>query len=166
MPALRWRRGRFEIATDRRRLDSKLIHKFLSEHSYWARGIPRSVVDRSLRGSLCFGVYEGQAQAGFARVITDFATYAYVGDVFVLPEYRGRGLSKWLMECIRAHPQLQGLRRWSLVTSDAHGLYRQFGFSAVACPEAYMEIHNPKVYAARPVREASPSKRVRRRAHL
>jgi N-acetylglutamate synthase-like GNAT family acetyltransferase len=103
-------------------------------------------VARSIKHSLCFGVYKSGKQVGFARVITDFATYAYIGDVFVLEEYRGRGLSKRLMQCIMEHPDLQGLRRWSLVTRDAHGLYSQFGFTGLKSPERHMEIHDSNVY--------------------
>jgi GNAT superfamily N-acetyltransferase len=144
------RRGGFLISTDRSRLDLDVIHGFLM-NCYWCKGIPRETVVRSVEHSLCFGIYEernGNAvQVGFARVISDFATYASIGDVFVLEAYRGRGLSKWLMECILAHPHLQGLRRWSLVTGDAHGLYSQFGFTALQAPERWMEIHNRDVYA-------------------
>lgn len=139
------RRGRFTISTDRARLDRARIREFLST-SYWAPGIPREVVDRSIEGSLCFGVYDGAAQVGFARVITDAATFAYVADVFVLESHRGQGLGLWLMETIRAHPSLQGLRRWSLVTRDAHALYRQVGFTDVANPARWMEIVDREVY--------------------
>ena len=140
--------GAFELSDDPARLDVEAIHAFLRE-SYWAAGIPREVVERSLRGSLCFGVYEGQRQVGFARCVTDRATYAYLADVFVLPSHRGRGLSKWLMECISAHPDLEGLRRWNLVTRDAHGLYAQHGFTAPRHPERYMEKLDPDVYSKR-----------------
>ena len=145
---MREQRGAFELSDDPARLDVEAIHAFLRE-SYWAAGIPREVVERSLRGSLCFGVYEGQRQVGFARCVTDRATYAYLADVFVLPSHRGRGLSKWLMECISAHPDLQGLRRWNLVTRDAHGLYAQHGFTAPRHPERYMEKLDPDVYSKR-----------------
>lgn len=142
------RRGEFVISTDRARLDLDQIHKFLT-NCYWAKGIPREIVARSIENSLCFGVYDSEGkQIGFARVVSDFATVAYLGDVFVLESHRGRGLSKWLMECIMRHPSLQNLRRWILLTGDAHGLYSQFGFSAVQAPERYMEIHQPDVYAA------------------
>lgn len=140
------RRGKFLISTDPARLDLDVIHNFLT-NCYWARGIPREVVERSNARSLCFGVYhENGAQVGFARVISDFATIAYVGDVFVLESHRGRGLSKWLMECITQHSALQNLRRWILTTRDAHGLYAQVGFTAVKFPERYMERHDPNVY--------------------
>jgi len=142
------RRGEFVISTDPRRLDLDVIHGFLT-NCYWARGIPRDVVARSIEHSLCFGVYDGTgAQIGFARVVSDFATVAYLGDVFVLESHRGRGLSKWLMECITLHPALQGLRRWILLTRDAHGLYSQFGFTPLKAPERYMELHRPDVYEA------------------
>jgi GNAT superfamily N-acetyltransferase len=140
------RRGEFLISTDLARLDLDVIHNFLT-NCYWARGIPREVVERSIEQALCFGIYDGSgAQVGFARVISDFATIAYVGDVFVLESHRGRGLSKWLMECITQHPALQNLRRWILTTRDAHGLYAQVGFAPVKSPERYMERHDPNVY--------------------
>ncbi|HTY58434.1 MAG TPA: GNAT family N-acetyltransferase [Bacteroidota bacterium] len=118
-----------EVSTDPSLLDISLIHGFLSS-CYWAGGIPREIVERSIRGSLCFGAYRGGAQIGFARVISDRATYAYVADVFVLEPHRGKGVGRLLMKCIMTHPELQGMRRWSLLTRDAHGLYRQFGFGA------------------------------------
>ena len=138
--------GEFQISTDPSRLDVPLIHDYLCNHSYWAAGIPREVVQRSIEGALCFGVYHGKHQVGFARIITDYATIAYLGDVFIVEEFRGRGISKWLMACIVAHPRLQGLRRWMLGTADAHGLYAQFGFKPLASPERWMERHNPQVY--------------------
>jgi GNAT superfamily N-acetyltransferase len=141
----KFRRGGFEITTDPARLDLDVIHSFLT-NSYWAKGIGRDIVARSIENSLCFGVYSADKQIGFARVISDNATYAYIGDVFVLESHRGRGLGKWLMECIMQHPRLQGLRRWSLVTNDAHGLYAQFGFTALKSPEKHMELHQPQVY--------------------
>ncbi|MGP0020112.1 MAG: GNAT family N-acetyltransferase [Candidatus Sulfotelmatobacter sp.] len=145
------RRGEFLISTDAARLDLDVIHGFLT-NCYWAKGIPREVVVRSVEHSLCFGVYDGDgAQVGFARVVGDFATVAYLGDVFVLESHRGRGLSKWLMECIVRHPALQNLRRWILLTRDAHGLYAQFGFTPVKSPECYMELHRPDVYEVRKV---------------
>ncbi len=127
------------ISTDKSRLDVTMIYQFLSQ-SYWAGKIPRQLVERSIENSLCFGAYDGDQQIGFARVISDYATFAYVGDVFVLPSHRGRGVSKQLMEGIRHHPQLQGLRRWHLLTRDAHRLYEQFGFHALEAPERHMEI--------------------------
>jgi GNAT superfamily N-acetyltransferase len=142
---MEYRRGEFVVTTDRERLDLDTIHSFLTD-CYWARGIPREIVARSIENSLCFGVYDRKKQVGFARVITDYATYAYIGDVFVLDSYRGRGLGKWLMECVMRNPQLQGLRRWSLVTGDAHGLYAQYGFTPLAAAERHMELHDPEVY--------------------
>ncbi len=135
----------FTLSTDPAQLDIDVIHNFLT-NSYWARGIPRDVVARSIENSLCFGVFAGVKQVGFARVISDFATYAYIGDVFILESHRGRGLSQWMMEAIMTHPKLQNLRRWTLLTRDAHGLYSKFGFTGVAQPDRYMELHNPDVY--------------------
>src|SRR6266496_38171 len=144
-----FRRGEFIISTDRARLDLGVIHNFLA-NCYWAKGIPREVVARSIEHSMCFGVYDSRgAQVGFARIVSDFATVAYLGDVFVLESHRGRGLSKWLMECITQHSALQNLRRWILLTRDAHGLYAQFGFTPVKSPERYMELHRPDVYEIR-----------------
>lgn len=120
-------------------MDVALIHRYLSEESYWAGGIPRELVERSIEHSLPFGAFDGEAQVGFARVVTDFVTFAYIADVFVVPSHRGRGISKQLMAAIRAHPRLQGLRRWHLVTRDAHGLYAQFGFTPLGAPERHME---------------------------
>jgi len=140
------RRGEFVISSDPTRLDLDVIHGFLA-NCYWAKGIPRDTVARSIEHSLCFGVYDSTGQqVGFARVVSDFATVAYLGDVFILESHRGRGLSKWMMECITAHPSLQGLRRWILLTRDAHALYAKFGFTPVAKPDRYMELHRPDVY--------------------
>ena len=135
----------YEISTEHSRLDVAMIQGFL-QSSYWARNVPRSVVERSIEGSLCFGAFHGDQQVGFARVITDFATMAYLADVFVVPEHRGRGISKMLMQAILGHPRLQGLRRFLLATRDAHGLYAQFGFEPLANPEHFMTLHNPNVY--------------------
>jgi GNAT superfamily N-acetyltransferase len=141
-----YRRGEFLISTSRERLSLNLIHGFLT-NCYWAKGIPREVVVRSIEHALCFGIYDGAgAQVGFARVISDFATIAYVGDVFVLETHRGQGLAKWLMQCITQYPALQGLRRWILTTRDAHELYSQVGFTPVKAPERFMELHRPNVY--------------------
>jgi GNAT superfamily N-acetyltransferase len=145
MEEVEHRRGNFVISTDRSQMNLDLIYTFLTQ-SYWAKGIPREVVCRSISNSLCFGLYRDGRQIGFARVISDYATYAYIGDVFVVEAYRAQGLGKWLMECIMRHPQLQGLRRWSLVTRDAHRLYAQFGFTALEAPERYMEIVDAHVY--------------------
>ena len=150
---MEWRREGYTISTDKARLDRAAIHGFLRD-SYWAQGIPREIVNKSIRNSLCFGLYDGKgnAQVGFARVITDFSTFAYLADVFVLPSHRGQGLAVWLMEVIRAHPELQGLRRFALATRDAHGLYASFGFTPLAAPERFMERHLPGVYT-----EAAPT---------
>jgi GNAT superfamily N-acetyltransferase len=141
-----WRRDEFEITTDPARVDLDVVHEFLAS-SYWARGIPREVVERSIRHSLPFSVWTPQRQVAFARVISDRATFAYLGDVFVLPEYRGRGLSNWLMQVIVEHPDLQGLRRWSLLTRDAHGLYEKVGFRPLEDATRWMERHDPDVYS-------------------
>ena len=137
-------RGNFLISTDPARLELDVIHGFL-ERSYWAQAIPREVVARSIQHSLCFGLYEDDRQVGFARVITDRATYAYLADVFVLESHQRRGLGRWLLETILAHPELQDLRRWGLVTRDAHDLYRKVGFSGLAHPERLMEISRPGI---------------------
>ena len=138
-------RGEYVISTDRSRIDVAAVHAFLSQ-TYWSPGIPEDVVRRGIAGAICFGIYRGSEQVGFARVITDQATYAYLSDVYVLESHRGRGLSKWLMEVIMSHPSLQGLRRFALSTRDAHGLYRQFGFEPVASPERQMEIMRRNIY--------------------
>ena len=140
-----WERGEYVISTERDRLDLDVIYDFLS-NSYWAAGIPRTIVERSIEHSLPFGVHHGTRQVGFARVISDYATFAYIGDVFVLEEYRGQGLSKWLMEMIVGHPELQGLRRWLLLTRDAHGLYKKVGFMPARTPERLMERYFADVY--------------------
>lgn len=134
------------ISTDKSRLDVALIHRFLSQQSYWALNIPLDIVQRSIEHSLCFGVYDGEAQIGFARVITDQATFAYLADVFILPNYRGRGLSKRLIATISAWPTLQGLRRWVLATRDAHELYAQFGFAALDQPDLFMQRKREQSY--------------------
>jgi ribosomal protein S18 acetylase RimI-like enzyme len=146
MPVHEWQKGEFEVTTDQARLDVDIIHECLAQQSYWARGIPRPTLEKSVRNSLCFGLLEGDRQIGLARVISDYATFAYLGDVFVLSEYRGRGLAKWLMECVMAHPDLQNLRRWMLVTKDAHGLYQRYGFTQLARHESFMELHDRDVY--------------------
>jgi GNAT superfamily N-acetyltransferase len=139
------RREAWTVSTDPSRLDLDVIHSFLTT-SYWAAGIPRETVRRSLAHSLCFGLYEGDAQVGFARVVSDRATFAYLADVFVLESRRGRGLGRWLIGCVMAHPDLQGLRVWRLATRDAHGLYRRFGFGPPLRPETHMEILDLDVY--------------------
>jgi GNAT superfamily N-acetyltransferase len=140
-----WQRGDYEISTDPSRLSLNLIHGFLSNQAYWATGRSREVVARSIENSLPFGIYKESEQVGFARIVTDYATFAWVADVFVLPEHRGHGLSKWLMEIILAHPRLQGFRRWVLSTKDAHGLYEQFGFIKLHRPERWIERPDPNM---------------------
>jgi GNAT superfamily N-acetyltransferase len=135
--------GEFTISTDRAKLDMGFIHEYLAKKLYWVPGIPLEKVVTAADHSLNFGVYHGDRTIGYARIVTDYARVAYLADVFIVEEYRGRGLSKWLMEVIMAHPDLQGLRRWMLHTKDAHGLYAQFGWSAAAKPDRYMEIENP-----------------------
>ncbi len=142
-----WVNSTFTVTCDPAKMDRAVIAEFLAS-SYWATGIPPATVERSLAHSLCFALLNGDRQIGFARVISDYATIAYLGDVFVLREYRGRGLSKWLMECVTSHPDLQGLRRWILATRDAHSLYEKFGFTPLKNPEVFMELHNPNVYGA------------------
>lgn len=143
---MEWSRDGFVVSTALASIDHAVVATFLAE-SYWARGIPMEVVSKSIEGSLCFSLRDPTRQVGFARVITDRATIAYLGDVFVLRDFQGKGLGRWLMECVMSHPELQGLRRWVLVTRDAHDLYAEFGFKALARPESFMELHNPNVYA-------------------
>ena len=140
-----WRRGDYLISDDRERLDLETIHRFLSTESYWAVGRPLEVVRRSIEGSLAFGLYRDSRQVGFARVVTDYATFAWIADVFVLESERGQGLSKWMMQVILSHPELQGFRRWVLATKDAHGLYKQFGFMELNRPERWMERPDPNM---------------------
>lgn len=140
-----WVRDDFVISTDRARLDIDVVHNYLSS-SYWAKGMPREILERGIENSLTFGVYHREAQVGFARVITDLATYAYLSDVFILEGYRRRGLSKWLMECVLAHPELQGLRRFALFTRDAQGLYERYGFAPSRSSSTYLERWTPNVY--------------------
>jgi len=136
----------FWISTYKKKLDIDTIHEFLSTKAYWSINIPKDKVQASIQHSLCFGVYQDKRQIGFARIISDFSTIAYLSDVFIVEEYRGQGLSKWLIENIMIHPGLQGLRRWILLTGDAHGLYRQFGWTEIADPTRWMEIHEKNVY--------------------
>jgi len=137
--------GDYLISTDPSRLDVGVIHGFLRE-SYWAEGIPRSIVERAIQNSLCFGAYYRDEQIGFARVVTDYATFAYIADVFVLAPWRGRGLSKALMTEVMRHPDLQNFRRWLLGTKDSHGLYQRFGFTRPSYPERQMERADPSIY--------------------
>jgi GNAT superfamily N-acetyltransferase len=144
---MEWTRDGFTISTAKERLDRGAIHEFL-RGSYWAKGIPRELVDRSIENSLCFGLYDGETLVGFARVITDKATFGYLSDVFLLESHRGRGLATWFMEAVLAHPDLQGIRRWMLATADAHGLYRKVGFAGLSQPERIMEKLLPDPYGS------------------
>ena len=137
-----------EISIDRARMDVTVIHRYLSEESYWATGIPREVVERSIANSLCFGAFDGETQVAFARVVTDYATFGYLADVFVVASHRGRGIAKQLMAAVMAHPELQGLRRWHLVTRDAHALYTQFGWLPLDAPERHMMITRKNAYGS------------------
>jgi len=143
---MEWQRGDFTISTDKNRLQIETIHKFLSEESYWARERTFKQTKKAIENSLSFGVYLGENQIGFARVVTDYATFAYLGDVFILEKYRGLGLSKWLMEIIVSYPELQNFRRWILATRDAHALYEKFGFAELKFPERWMERAAPGAY--------------------
>jgi GNAT superfamily N-acetyltransferase len=133
----------YTISTDKSLLDVSMIYSYLSQESYWSKGISRETVERSIENSMCFGIYKDGHQVGFARVTSDKATFAYLADVFVTGGFRGLGLSKWLVQTILAHPDLQGLRRWLLATADAHGLYSQFGFLPLTSPERWMGIYTP-----------------------
>lgn len=141
-----WQNGEFTISTDRNRLQIDVIHRYLSEESYWAQNRTREQTETAIKNSLRFGVYNGENLIGFARVVTDYATFAYLGDVFILEDFRGLGLSKWLMQVIINHPDLQGFRRWILATKDAHSLYEKFEFSALRFPERWMEKTAPDAY--------------------
>lgn len=147
-------RGEYRISTDPAKFDLEAIHAYLVR-AYWCQGIPRKTVERAVANSLCFAVLRGKAQVGFARVVTDSATFAYLCDVYILEEHRGHGLGKWLMECVMGHASLQGLRRFILATRDAHGLYRQFDFRELGNPEVMMEILRPDIYRARATGERS-----------
>jgi GNAT superfamily N-acetyltransferase len=138
-----WQKGEFLISTDKLRLDMEVIHDFLANQSYWAQGRDLEVIKRGIENSLNFGVYQEDRQIGFARVVTDYATFAWLADVFVLEEYRGQGLGKWLIAVILSHTRLQGFRRWALATKDAHELYRNFGFDELRRPERWMERPDP-----------------------
>jgi N-acetylglutamate synthase-like GNAT family acetyltransferase len=139
------KKDNYLISTDKAKLDFDIIYNFLT-NCYWAKGISPETVKKSVENSECFGVYENEKLVGFARVISDKATIAYLGDVFILPAYRGKGLSKWLMACIMKHPEFQQFRRWILLTRDAHELYKQFGFKEIEKPDRYMELTNQEVY--------------------
>lgn len=140
-------KGEYLLSTDKSKLDLKMIHEFLSKESHWAKNIPYERVKKSIENSLCFGLYHGEKQIGFARVISDYSTIAYLGDLFILKDHRGKGLSRWMLEVIMNHPDLTGLRRWILVTKDAHDVYQQYGWAMVARPENWMEIHDPEAYS-------------------
>jgi len=135
----------YAISTDLKALQLDIIHGFLTE-SYWSKGIPKKIVEKGIQNSMCFGVYFKTEQVGFARLITDYTSFAYLADVFILEKHRGQGLSKWLMHYIVNHPQLKTLRRWMLATNDAHGLYRTFGFKELKNPQIFMELHFPDIY--------------------
>ena len=143
---MKQRKGEYEIDTDKRRLDLAGIHRFLSQEAYWAKSRTLEQTLTAIENSLCFGLYHGREQVGFARVVTDRATFAYIGDVYVLDGHRGRGLSKWLMQTIVEQPDMQNLRRWLLATKDAHGLYAQYGFETLVHPERWMERTAPDAY--------------------
>jgi N-acetylglutamate synthase-like GNAT family acetyltransferase len=149
MPTYEVHHGDVLISDNRARLDRAFIHDFLSRRSYWAQNVPRDLVDRAIDHSLCFGVYKAGQPAGFARVVSDFATFAWLADVFIVEEHRGQGLSKQLVTAVLAHPQLQGLRRFLLGTLDAHGLYAQFGFGPLTQVERFMEIRNANPYSVK-----------------
>jgi N-acetylglutamate synthase-like GNAT family acetyltransferase len=149
---MEWTRDGYIISTDKSRIDISAVHRFLTQ-SYWAEGIPIEMVERAINNSLCFSISREHELIGFARVISDYSTFAYLADVFILPAERGRGLAKWLMQTILDHPQLQGLRRFTLATRDAHGLYAQFGFSAFDKPERWMQKHDPDIYKGQSNRE-------------
>ena len=141
-----WQNGEFIISTDRTRLQIEAIHRFLSEESYWAQNRTKEQTLTAIKNSLPFGVYTGENQIGFARVVTDYATFAYLGDVYILENFRGKSLSKWLMDVIVGHPELQDFRRWVLATRDAHTLYEKFGFHALVHPDRWMEKPAPNAY--------------------
>ena len=143
---MEWRREGYRVSDERSGLDRAAVRRFLAEESYWAAGIPQGVMDKAIDHSLCFGLYRGDAQIGFARVVTDHATFGYLCDVFVESPHRGVGLGKWLVSCVLAHPDLQGLRRLSLMTRDAHELYAPHGFRPMPDATRYLEIHRPDVY--------------------
>jgi GNAT superfamily N-acetyltransferase len=143
---LEYHKDGYTISTDKTRLDIPAIHRYLSDEAYWSPGIPAEIVERGIENSLCFGLYLGQTQTGFARVISDYASFAYLCDVFILQPYRSQGLGKWLMACVMAHPALQGLRNFLLFTKDAHGLYARYGFTQVADPGRIMVKRDPDIY--------------------
>jgi GNAT superfamily N-acetyltransferase len=141
-----YRRGEYSISTDKSKLNIHTIHHFLSDESYWAKNISQKIVERSIENSLTFGVYHHDRQVGFARIVSDFAVFATVGDVFIVKEYRGRGLSKWLVETFTTFPELKSIRRWTLYTLDAHKLYEQYGFRLLERPDLALEINKAGMY--------------------
>lgn len=143
---LEWENDGYLLSTDKSKIELEIVHSYLSNESYWAEGIPIETVKRSIDHSLCFGIYFDNGQVGFARIISDFTTFAYLADVFVLPGHRGKGLSKWLMKIIMEYPDLQGLRRFLLTTMDAHELYRKYGFTEYPQPERMMSRNVPDIY--------------------
>jgi GNAT superfamily N-acetyltransferase len=149
-------RRTLRLSTDAAEMDVDAIHAYLGGESYWARGIPRETVARAVRNSVCFGVFDGAAQVAFARVITDRATFGYLADVYVLQPYRGRGIARWMMEAVHAHLDLQGLRRWALVTKDAHRLYAGLGWTPLSRPERHMERTDPAIYTRAAAQEQDP----------
>jgi GNAT superfamily N-acetyltransferase len=146
---MEWHKENFIISTDKSKLDIPYIHQFLSEESYWAANVSIDIVEQSIAHSICLGMYDGGKQIGFARIITDQATFGYLADVFIDNTYRGQGLSKWLMEVIMELPFIHLLRRFMLATMDAHGLYQQFGFTPITFPERFMQVHRPDLYKIR-----------------
>ena len=142
---MEWTKDDYSITTDKEKIDVDYTHQFLSQ-TYWAEGIPKTVVEKSIQGSLCFAVFHDIRQIGFARVISDEATFAYLADVFIDTAYRGLGLSRWLLEVIMSYPTLQGLRRFLLATRDAHGLYEKFGFEPITSLTPWMQVHKPGIY--------------------
>jgi GNAT superfamily N-acetyltransferase len=147
-PVFEQHRGEYTVSSDPTRMDIDAIHGYLSR-AYWCEGIPRTTLERAMRYSLCFGVFEGETQIGFVRVVTDYTTFAYVCDVFVLESHQGKGLGTWLMQCVMRHPDLQGLRRWLLTTRDAHELYRKVGFTLLSKPERHMEVFTADIHQLR-----------------
>lgn len=142
---MKWHKDAYLISDNPEDLDYDVIHRFLSQ-SYWAEKIPRNIVEELCKNSLCFGIYLDGGQVGFGRLITDYATFAFVSDVFVLEEHRNRGLADWMLVCMKEHPRMQGLRRWMLATKDAHALYSKHGFVPMKNPDWFMEKAKPDIY--------------------
>ncbi len=146
---MEWKKDNYTVSTDKNNLNVSVIHNYL-KNSYWSPGIPKSTVKKSIDNSLTFGLFDGEKQIGFAKMITDYATFAYLADVFVIDEYKGQGLGKWMMTCVMSHPDLQGLRRIMLATRDAQKLYEKFGFTPLHNPDRFMQLWKPNVYAMPP----------------